>query len=105
MVQRILGLALDQGAAHGIQPLERPAGLRVERHMQRHGQRGRLRQRTRGIIQQQLFGGRMAAHVSCFSNVSRKLRSARRMRDFTVPKGSLSSSAMAIWVLSSKNAF
>ena len=105
-VERHLILAFDQGAAQRAQPLDRTARGRIERDMQGHGQRRARGKRAGCIVQQQLFGGRMA-HVSSFSfsNVSRSRPRARRMRDFTVPNGSFSSSAMAVWVLSSKNAF
>ena len=105
IVQRSVALAFHQRAAHGVEPLDRAPRRRIERHMERHRQRRASGQRAGGVVQQQLFGGRMAAHGSSFSNASRRRPRARRMRDFTVPSGSFSSSAMTVWVLSSKKAF
>src|SRR5712671_4190171 len=82
------------------------AGERRRRPFEAGPRHARRRPRLAGdIVQQQLFGGRMAAHGSSFSNASRKRPRARRMRDFTVPSGSFSSSAMTVCVLSSKKAF
>ena len=105
LVERRVPFAFHQRAAERAQPLDRAARGRIERDMQGHGQRRARGKRTGGVVQQQLFRGRMAAHDSSFSNASRSRPRARRMRDFTVPRGSFSSSAMAVWVLSSKNAF
>ena len=100
-----VALAFHQGAAQGVELPDRAPRRRIERHVERHRERRPLGQRAGGVVQQQLFGGRMAAHGSSFSNASRRRPRARRMRDFTVPSGSFSSSAMTVWVLSSKKAF
>ena len=58
--------------------------------MQRHRQRRASGSDAGGVVEQQLVGGRMAAHGLVFrSNAPRSRPSARRMRDFTVPKRQL----------------
>ncbi len=105
LLQRSSRLIFQKRATQGAEPLDDAAGRRIERDMQRHREREAAGQGAGGVVQQQLVGGRMAAHERSFSNASRSRPSARRMRDFTVPSGSLSSSAMAECVLSSKKAF
>src|SRR5262249_47641893 len=100
------GLRLEKRSAHRAQPIDRLLRRRIERDMQRHGQRRPFGQDAGGVVEQQLVGGRMAAHFSSssFSNASRRRPRASLMRDFTVPNGSRNSSAIAVWVLSSKKA-
>src|SRR5437660_4152610 len=99
-------LLFQERAADRPQPIDRPARRWIERDMQRHGQRRPFGQDAGGVVEQELVRGWMATHFSSssFSNASRRRPRASLMRDFTVPNGSRNSSAMAVWVLSSKKA-
>ena len=61
LVERRLALAFHQRAAQRAQPLDRAARGRIERDMQGHGQRRARGKRAGGVVQQQLFRGRMAS--------------------------------------------
>ena len=101
----VSGLAVQQRAADCRQGIDSAPRRGIEGDVQGHRQRRSFRQRAGGVVEQQFLRGPMAAHdLSSFSRASRSRPRARRIRDFTVPNGSRSSSAIAVCVLSSKNA-
>ena len=93
------GLGLDlvqQSAAQAFQPCLGAAATRAKGQMRGDQQGHRLRQAAGRMIEQQIVREVVDRHHGVSSIVLRSLDKARRIRDFTVPSGKPSCSAIAL---------